>query len=148
MASGASHARNLGASQARAPYLLFLDADDWLDPECLAVMTDAEARNGYDVAVYTDYICLSHIEPSLAEDLKKKRRLLEYRHGHAASLSHAFEYDPARAMRQPDVRDPYLWCLISSYRAHDPTEDTERRHSQSPLRTCSWLQSPRSDRGY
>jgi len=114
VASGASHARNLGASQARAPYLLFLDADDWLDPECLAVMTDAEARNGYDVAVYTDYICLSHIEPSLAEDLKKKRRLLEYRHGHAASLSHAFEYDPARAMRQPDVRDPYLWCLIST----------------------------------
>ncbi|KKK77511.1 hypothetical protein LCGC14_2852880, partial [marine sediment metagenome] len=37
---GAGGARNLGVTISRAPFLLFLDADDWLDPNCIAEMLE------------------------------------------------------------------------------------------------------------
>ncbi len=41
---GASHARNVGARAAAAPYLLFLDADDEASPGWLAAMAGAAGR--------------------------------------------------------------------------------------------------------
>lgn len=53
---GVSHARNTGFENARAPYILPLDADDELDPrmiECTAPVLDTEP--GVAV-VYTDFV--------------------------------------------------------------------------------------------
>ena len=38
---GAGSARNIGAEKARGPFLLFLDADDYLESSCLELMLEA-----------------------------------------------------------------------------------------------------------
>ncbi len=43
---GVSSARNLGIGLARAPWLLFLDADDWIEPRYLERMTAAALEGG------------------------------------------------------------------------------------------------------
>lgn len=43
---GAGAARNLGISKARGKFVLFLDADDWLAPEAMALMLQAHTRTG------------------------------------------------------------------------------------------------------
>jgi glycosyltransferase involved in cell wall biosynthesis len=50
---GAGAARNWGAENARAPFLLFLDADDWLHPDCLTDMLE-EWRHE-EAIIYSDY---------------------------------------------------------------------------------------------
>lgn len=50
---GAGAARNLGAKQANAPFLLFLDADDLLKPTFLEATLKAYEQNGR--YVYTDW---------------------------------------------------------------------------------------------
>jgi glycosyltransferase involved in cell wall biosynthesis len=51
---GSSHARNLGIKHARAPLVLFLDADDTLAPDALTEMVKAYVASGGRY-VYTDY---------------------------------------------------------------------------------------------
>lgn len=50
--SGASAARNAGIALARAPWLLFLDADDWLLPDGLELLTAARDAQPEADAVY------------------------------------------------------------------------------------------------
>lgn len=49
---GAGYARNKGVEVAKAPYLTFLDADDYLQPEFLRICLDTRLQTGY--WIYTD----------------------------------------------------------------------------------------------
>ncbi len=50
---GANYCRNLGIEQARAPYVIFVDADDLLGPDCLANRLRSMQGSGLDFAVFT-----------------------------------------------------------------------------------------------
>lgn len=110
--SGAGKARNEGAKIARAPLLLFLDADDWLYPNALQRMTDEWGIS--NTIVYSDYVGKASIS---AEDIDKvKNRVLYYdiKRGEAVVEHHALPYDCQRAISQPRAEDVYIWCLVSS----------------------------------
>lgn len=53
-AKGAGYARNQMLSQVRTPFVAFLDADDWLEPEFASVMVEATASAGLRY-VYSDW---------------------------------------------------------------------------------------------
>lgn len=111
---GAGEARNLGASIARAPFLMFLDADDWLYPKAIDLML--QAWNEEEAIIYSDYVGKAHVEDptQLAPDLQE--RLYQHRGGEAIIGYKAADYDPDLAQRQPEGERPYLWanvtCLI------------------------------------
>ena len=45
---GPTHGWNLGLQQARGEYVMFNDADDWMEPNCLQILADAAKRTGAD----------------------------------------------------------------------------------------------------
>lgn len=111
---GAGAARNIGIEMARAPLLMFLDADDWLVPEALSKMVGAYKKTG-DI-IYTDHMAVAHIkEEELNQVLGK---VLAYSRTKQEAYIHQTiaEYDCRRAMEQPytDGRPPYVICNISS----------------------------------
>lgn len=114
---GAGVARNIGASVAKAPLLLFLDADDWLVPTALDEMMRAHKENP-DAIIYSDYIGHAYIEPGpTLHRLQLENRLLEYneRTLEAKVMYHAYDFDCVRAQNQPiEGDDPYIWNVISS----------------------------------
>jgi glycosyltransferase involved in cell wall biosynthesis len=59
---GVSNARNMGIDKANAPLILFLDADDYLDPHTLEKMLDAYVENGGRY-IYTDYMAFGKDGP-------------------------------------------------------------------------------------
>ena len=48
---GVSFARNTGIDAARAPYIYFMDSDDWLDGDFLEAMYSKALETGHDVVV-------------------------------------------------------------------------------------------------
>lgn len=112
---GAGYARNRGAEAAKAPFLLFLDADDALVPEAIE-----EFLVGWQVdqgVVYSDYVAKSYI--SLEQSKRMKDRLINYDTDTGIALikqfssEHGDEYDCERAIIQPS--DPlYIWNLVTS----------------------------------
>jgi len=170
---GAGFARNFGAKMARAPFLLFLDADDWLYPEAIQEMMDAwTATNS---VVYSDYVGKAFIEKT-TELSKKLQDNILWRNpdGLTAMYYEALDYDAERAQRQPDG-DPskvYTWNLITSLVPktwHDEIggfdedmpswEDVDywwriakRGHCfhriPKPLVVCHFYTGERRDRGY
>lgn len=114
---GAGGARNFGVEVARAPLILFLDADDWLYPETLSTMMaywDSEQS-----IVYSDYVGKATITPELAEEYRRGSRLLQYndKTGTAYVTWQTPDFDCDLAQSQPKAGAnglPYLWCLISS----------------------------------
>lgn len=110
---GAGKARNIGVRESRAPFICFLDADDYLLPTALEQMLDA--WNETEVAVYSDYIGKATVDDveKLAPNLREN--LLEYnlRSKEATIRYHAVDYDCERALRQPE-NPPYLWCNVTT----------------------------------
>ncbi len=110
--SGPGEARNLGAGVARAPFLVFLDADDWLYPEALERLLETwRSENGI---AYSDYVGkVQGLEPEkLAPDLQDR---IYYQDEREAVIGYrSQEYDCELAQRQPDTdRQPYHWCLVT-----------------------------------
>jgi glycosyltransferase involved in cell wall biosynthesis/predicted flap endonuclease-1-like 5' DNA nuclease len=112
---GAGWARNKGAAAARAPFLLFLDADDWLSQNAIEKLYSAWKATGG--IVYSDYVGKAVIEERYAKELQDSGRLLSYnQRTHEAVMRYkSAEYDCARAQAQPDPKDMYIWNLISSF---------------------------------
>lgn len=73
---GVSNARNVGMKLAKNPYLMFLDADDLLEPDCLEVCCRTLEEEQTDIVVF-EYNYL--YETGLSQKVKytEKRSLLE-----------------------------------------------------------------------
>lgn len=110
---GAGAARNIGAGMARAPFLLFLDADDWLMPTAIEQMLNA--WNEYQSAVYTDYYGKATVKDVEALDESLRRNIVERNERtHETTIAYrAAEYDCQRAQAQPE-NPPYLWCNVTT----------------------------------
>lgn len=105
----AAKARNKGVENAKAPFLLFLDADDYLKPTAMAKMISA--WNRHRAIIYSSYYGIAYIEDinNLASDIQVVDRrddnltLMKYR---------AAKYDHSKAVRQPENK-PYIWNNIT-----------------------------------
>lgn len=48
--SGLSAARNTGLTYATAPYLMFIDSDDWIEPNTVEILMNSLSENNADIA--------------------------------------------------------------------------------------------------
>lgn len=114
---GAGAARNLGVELAKAPNLIFLDADDWLVPNALEEMIKAHKEEPGAI-IYSDYIGHSYMENgNTLQRLRAAKRLLEYNEktAEAKVLYSAYDFDCELAQAQPvSGQDPYIWNVVSS----------------------------------
>lgn len=112
---GPGAARNKGVKLAKAPFVIFLDADDYLQPFALERMIAEWGKS--NSIIYTDYVGIAHVE-----DVSKLARNLQdniiYRHGTKTVIGHrAADYDCARAVKQPfelTNGHPYIWCNVTA----------------------------------
>lgn len=111
---GPGHCRNLGAGYARAPLLLFLDADDWLHPEFMEEAINVWDETGY--GVYTDYVGKAYVNDvnQLASNLRDNVINYDDDKGEATIRFKAKDYDCHKAIQQPAAGLPYIWCNITT----------------------------------
>lgn len=115
---GAGYARNRGVEIARAPFILFLDADDALaDWQALNKMM--LAWNANEAIIYSDYLGKASWDEAEAKKLGNRYKGYLPRRGQAIIEYRAADYDPGRAQQQPKLDKSnanmpyYLWCLVS-----------------------------------
>jgi glycosyltransferase involved in cell wall biosynthesis len=111
---GAGAARNLGAKHARAPFLVFLDADDSLHPDFL--LKSLTYWREYKSIIYTDYVNKIIVSPEGLQDFPQQD-VLSYieKTQEAVIAGRSADYDCDRAQAQGDSgnRDLYHWCLVT-----------------------------------
>jgi len=110
---GAGAARNRGVEASRAPFLVFLDADDRLYPAALDRFVQEWAE--HKEIIYSDYVGKAIISEEHAHKMQDAGRLLHYdpQTAQAVIAHQAFEYDCERAQAQPEGEKPYIWCNIT-----------------------------------
>jgi glycosyltransferase involved in cell wall biosynthesis len=117
--TGAGYARNRGTEKARGQFLLFLDADDFLnpaEPNALGEMLAEYHSTGK--GVYSAHIGRAIVSPEDAVVSDKEKRLMAWNEtlSQAYILNHGVEFDCERAFKEPGL-DPdkiYMWGLIST----------------------------------
>ena len=112
---GTGYARNLGAQEARASFLLFLDADDRLYFNAIERMIDEWRLE--EAIIYSDYVGKAFIE-DVSKLSPKLQANIQWRDDDGLTVINyeTPDYDVARAQRQPDgdPRKVYTWNLITS----------------------------------
>jgi hypothetical protein len=112
---GAGAARNIAVEKARAPFIVFLDADDWLYPQALEQML--KAWDDEDAIVYTDYVGKSVIDnpKRLAPDLQEKLYSYDKKTGDAIIGYRSANYNCGEAQKQPVEKGyPFIWSLVTA----------------------------------
>lgn len=118
---GAGYARNRGTELARAPFLLFIDADDMLNvdyPDALNNMLLKWQNTGN--AIYSAHVARSYTSPEYAQQMQDKHKLLGFdaKDNETWIRQDAIRFDCAKAQRQPpeseNPNDIYIWNLIST----------------------------------
>jgi glycosyltransferase involved in cell wall biosynthesis len=113
---GAGFARNRGAEQARGSFLVFLDADDKIEPTFIERTLSVYSH--FPAVIYTDYISTV---ATTQEDLNNNfsdREVLRFveKTGEALIGGRSADYNCERAQRQPTYElktDPFHWCLVT-----------------------------------
>jgi glycosyltransferase involved in cell wall biosynthesis len=116
---GPGYARNRGAELAKGNFMLFLDADDFLnpaEPNSLGEMLREYHNTGN--GIYSQHIGRAIVSPEYAKFADKEGRLLAFNEtlGQAYILNRGVEFDCERACREPgtDPNKIYIWGLIST----------------------------------
>ena len=116
---GAGFARNQGAEMAKGRFLLFLDADDFLnpaEPNALGEMLEAfwDTGNG----IYSAHIGRAAVSAEYAKFAEKEGRLMAWNENlnQAYIWNNGIEFDCAKAFKEPgdDPDKIYIWNLIST----------------------------------
>lgn len=110
---GAGAARNEGSRLARGAFLLFLDADDYLLPNCIELMLEAWRLD--NAIVYTDYMGKAHVDDvsKLAPDLQQRVYFHNTKTHEALIGYRAANFDCQRALDQPEMPMPFIWCNVT-----------------------------------
>ena len=110
----AAAARNAGAELATAPFLLFLDADDWLLPEALEIMLGAYAELDQPAVIYAESLGIRAVDEKTAREYEAHGELLSFNNGVAMIHQPIADYNYDLAITQPFTNQPYFWCYVSS----------------------------------
>lgn len=112
---GAGFARNRGVDIARAPFLLFLDADDELKTgDSLNKLLDY--WNRYQEGIYCDYVKDAIISEEYAKEMELANRLQSFNRktGQAIITAQAYDFNLERVLAQPENNlNIYSWQLIT-----------------------------------
>ena len=126
---GAGAARNRGLELARGEYILFLDADDRLEPMFLERTVRLAQETGH--AVYTDYFGIN------PPDISPKETVIVEQEGMTVVAGELPEYSCELAQAQPDVVNPYSWCPINTLIPVGEMGDT--RFDESLISLEDWI---------
>ncbi len=110
---GAGKARNVGAAAARAPLLVFLDADDWLYPRFMERVLTEWGRE--EAIIYTDSVAKVYLDDLSGLPARWLGRILhrDAETGETVISRPMLDYDCERAVRQP-LAPFYIWCNVTA----------------------------------
>lgn len=115
MFAGAGFARNRGAEIARAPFLIFLDADDSLAPDFISkTLRTWEELGNVKSIIYTDYYNKFY---TTEEDVQNfpQENIIRFipKTGETLMVGQSANFDCERAQMQPVFNKLYHWCLVT-----------------------------------
>lgn len=106
---GAGKARNIGVSQAKAPFIAFLDADDYYAPQFLE--KSLQAFDDHVSVIYSD--CMSKMtEERYAKYVGEVINRIK-RTGEVIIIDSLPDYQPVLAKLKPTGQRPYVWSSIT-----------------------------------